>query len=103
MIPYIIRDSFIKIVQFPAPENFTLSVEFVAICINYTVSWKFDGHKIVNDTNHLITSNSVSSSHYTTSLTIMEGSESNSGIYSAMVSSVHGSDIVNISVEVISK
>ena len=103
MIPYIIRDSFIKIVQFPAPERFTLSVEFIAICIKYTVSWKFDGHKITNDSNYLITSDSVSSSRYTTSLTIMEGSESKSGIYSVMISSVHGSDIANISVEVISK
>ena len=103
MIPYIIRDSFIKRMNIPAPESFTLSVEFIAICINYTISWKFDGKQITNDSNHLITSNSVSSSHYMTSLTIMESSESKSGIYSVMVSSLHGSDRVNISVEIISK
>ena len=103
MIPYIIRDSFIKGIKIPAPESFTLSVEFMAICINYTISWKFDGRKITNDTNHLITSNSVNSSRYMTSLTVMESSESKSGIYSMMVSSLLGSDSVNISVEIISK
>jgi len=103
VIPYIIRDSFIKVVKFPAPESFTLSVEFIAICISYTVSWKFNGQQTTNDSDHLITSNSVSSSRHMTSLTIMESSGSKSGVYSVIVSTVHGRDSVNISVEIISE
>ena len=80
-----------------------MTVEFIAVCVNYDITWKFDGKLINNDTNYLITKKSVSSSRYMTSLTIKESSEGVSGVYSLMVSSVHGSDSVNISVEIISK
>jgi len=103
VVPFIIKDSFINNTKIPASKRFTLSVKFIAICISYTVSWKFNGQQITNDSDHLITSNSVSSSRHMTSLTIMESSESKSGVYSVMVSSVHGNDSVNISVEIISK
>jgi len=103
VIPYIVKDSFIKDIKFAAPESFTLKVEVIAICINYSVSWQSNGKQVTNDTNHLITTTSVGSSRYIVSLTVMESSESNSGIYSVMVASRHGNDSVNISVEVISK
>ena len=103
MHPFIIEDTFIHCITVLAPESFTISVEFVAICMDFNITWEFKGKQIVNDRNVKIVNNSLGNSRHKTSLTIVQSSEKDSGTYTVTVTSATGSDSVKITVKIISK
>ena len=86
-----------------APESFTISVEFIAVCMKFNVTWTFNGSKIIDDSNQMVANSDLSNSHYKTSVKIERSSERNSGVYTVTVTSVAGSDSVNITVKVLSE
>ena len=86
-----------------APESFTLCVEFVAICVDFNVTWEFGGNQIVNDLNTKIVISNPGNSRYRTCLTIIQSSETNSGNYTMKVTSATGSVSANITATIISK
>ena len=86
-----------------APESFTISVEFIVVCMEFEVNWAFNGSKIIDDYNQMIVNNDLSNSLYKTSVKIEKSSERNSGVYTVTVTSVAGSDSVNITVKVLSE
>ena len=85
------------------PEAFTLSVEFVAVCMKFSVTWKFNGNKISNDSNHVIIISELSKSRHKTSIRIIQSSKSDAGTYTVTVTSTTGSDSMEIIVKTISK
>ena len=101
--PFIIEDTFMHCIVVLAPEGFTISVEFVIICVDFNVTWKFNGNQIVNDTNHVIVNTDLSNSRYKTSVKIVRSSTRDSGIYTVTVTTATGSDSANITVKIISK
>ena len=101
--PFIIEDAFIHCINVLAPESFTISVEFVAICVDFSITWEFKGKKIVDGINVKITNNNLGNSWYKTSLTVMESSENDAGTYTVTVISATGRDSVRITVQIISK
>jgi len=86
-----------------APEAFTMSVEFVAICMDFDVTWQLNGNQITNDSNYMIITSELSSSRYKTSLLIVHSSENDAGTYTVKIISNTGSDSANITVKIISK
>ena len=101
--PFIIEDTFIHCNVVLAPESFTISVEFVIICMDFNVTWQFNGRSIINGSNHVIVNNDLSSSRYRTSVKIIQSSLQDSGTYTMTVTTAVGNDSANITVEVISK
>ena len=83
-----------------APDNFTLSVEFISLCDNLTVTWQLKGKIITNDTNYMTTIHIVKRFRYKTSLIVKLSSESDNGTYTVTVASATGSVSVNITVKV---
>lgn len=86
-----------------APESFTISIQFVAICMEFNITWKFGGNLITEDSNHIIVNKTLGNSWYKSSVTVKHSSESDSGTYTARVASTTGSDSITIKVTVISK
>ena len=86
-----------------APKSFTISVEFIAVCMEFNVTWVFNGNQIIDDSNKMIVNSDLSNSRYKTSVKITKSSERDSGVYTVMVTSVAGKDSVNITVKVLSK
>ena len=101
--PFIIEDTFIHCITVLAPESFTISVEFVAICMNFNITWEFKGNQIADSLNVKIVNSKLDNSRHKTSLTIMQSSEKDSGTYTVTVTSATGSDSVKIIVKIISK
>jgi len=101
--PFIIEDTFIHCINVLAPENFTMCVEFVAICMDFNVTVQFNGNQITNDSNHVIVISDISYSRYKVCIKIMQSSERDSGTYTVTVTSATGSDSVNITANIISK
>ena len=101
--PFIIEDLFIDCITVLPPEAFTLSVEFVAVCMKFSVTWKFNGNKISNDSNHVIIISELSKSRHKTSVRIIQSSKSDAGTYTVTVTSTTGSDSMEIIVKTISK
>ena len=91
-----------------APESFTISVEFVAICMDFNITWEFKGNKLVDGgnvkiVNTSLVNTSLGNSQYKASLTIIQSSERDSGTYTLTVTSAGGSDSAKIIVKIISK
>ena len=103
MHPYIIKDTFIQHMKVQAPECFTLSVEFISVCDNFTIMWLFSGKDITNDVKYEITSSVIKQYHYKTSIKVKQSSESDTGIYTVKIKSTTGSDSVNITVKILGK
>ena len=103
MHPFIIEDTFIHCIIVLAPESFTISVEFVIICMDFSITWQFNGRSIINGSNHVIVNNDLGSSRYRTSVKIIQSSMQDSGTYTVTVTTAAGNDSANITVEVISK
>ena len=103
MPPFIIEDTFIHCITVLAPESFTISIEFVVICMDFNITWKFNGIEITDDSNHVIVNSDLSNSRYKTSLKIIQSSGSDSGIYTVAITATSGSDSATIKVKVISK
>ena len=103
MCPFIIEDTFIHCITVPSPEAFTLSIEFVVICVDFNVTWKFNGNKISNDSNHVIVVNNLGNSRYKASIRIIQSSERDAGTYTVTVTASTGSDSMEITVKIISK
>ena len=101
--PFIIEDTFIHCITVLAPESFTISIQFVAICMDFNITWEFGGNQIIADSNHDIVNRNLGNSWYKSSVTINKSSERDSGIYTATVTSNTGSDSVRITVKIISK
>ena len=101
--PFIIEDTFMHCIVVLAPEDFTISVEFVIICVDFNITWKLNGNQIVNDGNHVIVNTDLSNSRYRTSVKIVKSSIKDSGTYTVIVTAATGSDSAKITVKVISK
>ena len=86
-----------------APNSFTISVEFIAICMNFNITWEFNGNRVTNDSNHMIIDYDLSNSRYKTSVKILQSSERDEGTYTVTVSSVTGNDSMNITVKISSE
>lgn len=79
-----------------APEGFTISVEFVAICMDYVITWQLNGKQIINDSNHQNVISGVNNSRYKASLRIIKSSERDAGEYKITVASATGNDSAKI-------
>ena len=101
--PFIIEDKFTDFITVLAPESFTISVEFIVVCMKFNVTWAFNGSQIIDDSNQMIVNSDLSNSRYKTSVKIIKSSETNSGVYTVTVTSVAGSDSVNITTKVLSE
>ena len=101
--PVIIKDTFIRYIVVLAPESFNLSVEFVAICMEFNVTWKLNGSLVNNDSDHTIVNSHLGNGHYITSIRISQSSYRDAGIYAVTVTSATGNDNVNITVKISSK
>ena len=101
--PFIIEESYIHCIVVLTSETFTISVEFVAICMDFSVTWQFNGIQIINDSNHVIVNSDLSNSRYRTSVKIIQSSMQDSGNYNVTITTATGYDNANITVEVISK
>ena len=101
--PFIIEDTFIHCITVLAPESFTIFVEFVAICMDTSITWELNGNQIVDGVNVKISNDNLGNSWYKTSLTVLKSSESDSGTYTVTITSATGSDSVAITVQIISK
>ena len=102
MYPHIIKDTFIQCVKVQAPEGFILSVEFISVCDNFTITWQFND-KNITDNKYMTNATTIKDFHYKISLRILQSNKSDTGNYTVTVASPTGSDSVNISVKVISK
>ena len=103
MYPFIIEDTFIHCITVLAPESFTISVEFVAICMHFNITWEFNGNLISNDSNHVTVNSDLSNSRHKTSIKILQSSKRDAGTYTVTVTSVTGNDSVNIAVKILSE
>lgn len=103
MYPFIIEDTFIHSITVLAPEAFTVSIEFVAVCMEFNITWELDGKQINDDSNHKIVNTDLGKSRYRTSIKILQSSEKDNGTYTVTVASFTGSDSVNISVKISSE
>lgn len=83
------------------PESFTISVEFVAICMEFNVTWELNGSQIIDDYNHLIVNSGLNQSRYKTSIEIFQSSSQEAGTYTVIITSTTGSDNANITIEII--
>ena len=101
--PYIIEDTFVHCIIVIAPKSFTISVEFVAICMDFNVTWEFNGSQISDFSNHTIVNSNLSNSRYKTSVKILRSSERDAGTYTVTVTSVTGNDSVDIAVKILSE
>lgn len=101
--PFIIEDTFIHYITVLAPDSFTISVEFIAICMNFNITWKFNGNQITSDSDHIIVDYDLSNSRYKTSVKILQSSERDGGTYTVTVSSATGNDSANITVKISSE
>ena len=101
--PVIIKDTFIRYIVVLAPESFNLSVEFVAICMEFNVTWKLNGSLVNNDSDHTIVNSHLGNGRYITSIRISQSSYRDAGIYAVTVTSATGNDNVNITVKISSK
>ena len=100
MHPFIIEDTFIHCLNVLAPESFTICVEFVAICMDFNVTWEFDGNQIINDSNHVIINSDLSTSRYETCVEVIQSSERDGGTYTVTVTAASGSDSADIIVKI---
>ena len=100
MHPFIIEDTFIHCLNVLAPESFTVCVEFVAICMDFNVTWEFDGNQIINDSNHVIINSDLSTSRYKTCVEVIQSSERDGGTYTVTVTAASGSDSADIIVKI---
>lgn len=82
------------------PESFTIHVEFVAVCMDFNITWRFDGNQITDDSNHNIVNSDLTNSRYRTSMKIRQSSERDAGTYTVTVTTTTGSDSANIIVKI---
>ena len=101
--PFIIEDTFIHCLNVVAPESFTVCVEFVAICMDFNITWEFDGNQIINDSNHVIVNSDLGVSRYKTCIEVLQSSERDAGTYTVTVAAATGSDSADIIIKIISK
>lgn len=101
--PFIIEDTFIHYITVLAPDSFTISVEFIAICMNFNITWELNGNQITSDSDHIIVDYDLSNSRYKTSVKILQSSERDGGTYTVTVSSATGNDSANITVKISSE
>ena len=100
MHPFIIEDTFVHCLNVLASESFTVCVEFVAICMDFNVTWEFDGNQIINDSNHVIINSDLSTSRYKTCVEVIQSSERDGGTYTVTVTAASGSDSADIIVKI---
>ena len=100
MHPFIIEDTFIHCLNVLAPESFTVCVEFVAICMDFNITWVFDGNQIINGS---IVNSDLGVSRYKTCVEVAQSSERDAGTYTVTVTASTGSDSADIIVKIISK
>ena len=103
MVPFIIKDTFIHCITVVAPEAFTICVEFVAICMDFKITWEHDGREILSDSNHVIVNSDLGNFRYKACIRIIQSSESDSGTYTVRIGAATGSDSAVIIVKTISK
>ena len=101
--PVIIKDAFIHCVIVLASESFTLSVEFVAICMDFNITWKHNGSLVNNDSDHMIVTSDLGNARYKTSIRVLQSAYRDAGVYTVAVTSASDNDSVNITVKISSK
>ena len=101
--PFIIKDTFTQCLTVIAPDSFTISVEFVGVCMDFNITWLLNGNLITDDFNHEIVISDLSKSRYRTSVKIMQSSERDFGNYTVTIMAATGSDSANINVKIIGK
>ena len=85
------------------PDSFTISVEFVGVCMDVNITWLLNGNLITDDSNHVIINSDLSNSRYRTSVKIIHSSERDFGNYTVTIKAATGSDSANIIVKIIGK
>ena len=103
MHPFIIEDTFIHRLNVLAPESFSVCVEFIAICMDFNITWEFDGNQIINDSNHVIVNSDLGVSRYKTCIEVAQSSERDAGTYTVTVTAATGSDSADIIIKIISQ
>lgn len=99
--PHVIKGKYVQYVEVEALDSFTLSMEFIFVCNEFTITWQFKGRNITIGTNHVTNVQTVKRFHYKASLIVAQCSISDNGTYTVIVTSDTGNVRVNSIVKVL--